>query len=140
MRSVVVLLRDATELAVTQYLNNVYPSQREPWVAFVGDDPCLYINFLQGSPFDDEEVAEMTARFGGQPEVVVIADVSGRHPGDGEVRDFVSGLLHRFSGAVMDDYTDHLWTLAELHGGHLVSGHPFFDYQGWYEQGRCSDA
>ena len=32
----------------------------------------------------------------------------------------------------MDEYSSHLWSLAELRAGHRVSGHRFFDYMGWY--------
>jgi len=73
---------------------------------------------------------------GGEPAVGVIADVSGRHPGDEQVAAFVSGLLARFAGAAMDEYTTHLWSLAELRGGHRVQEHPFFDYSGWFAEGE----
>jgi hypothetical protein len=139
MRSALVLLRDTTSKEVARYLDAVYPSQREPWIALVSDDPCLYINLLQGSPFDEDEREEMIARFDGEPAVTVVADVSGRHPGDEQIFELTSDLLGRFSGAALDDYTSHLWTLEELKRRHLVDGHPFFDYQGWFEERRRFD-
>ncbi|WP_437540127.1 hypothetical protein WME79_41175 [Sorangium sp. So ce726] len=136
MRSVVVFLRDTIESAVTAYLDAAYPEQRDPWVVFVAGDACLYINLYRDGPREDEpeDWADIVQRFGGEPAVGVIADVSGRHPGDEQVAAFVAGLLSRFSGAAMDDYTPHLWSLNELRGGHRVRGHPFFDYNGWFAE------
>lgn len=138
MRSVVVFLRDTTESAVTAYLDATYPEQREPWVVFVKGNACLYINLYRDRPLDHEpeEWADIVQRFGGEPAIGVLADVSGRHPGDEQVAAFVAGLLSRFSGAAMDEYTEHLWSLDELRGGHRVQGHPFFDYKGWFEEKR----
>ncbi len=71
---------------------------------------------------EPEDWADIVQRFGGEPAACVIIDVSGRHPGDEQVAGFVAGLLSRFSGAAMDDYTAHLWSLNELRGGHRVRG------------------
>ncbi|MDC0684406.1 hypothetical protein [Sorangium atrum] len=107
MRSVVVFLRDTTESAVTAHLDAAYPEQREPWVVFVAGDACLYINLYRHGPLEHEpeDWADIVQRLGGEPAACVIADVSGRHPGDEQVAGFVAGLLSRFSGAAMDDYT-----------------------------------
>ncbi|MGK4004921.1 hypothetical protein WMF31_19980 [Sorangium sp. So ce1036] len=83
---------------------------------------------------EPEDWADIVQRFGGEPAVVVSADVSGRHRGDEQVAGFVAGLLSRFSGAAMDDDTAHLGSLDELRGGHRVQGHPFFDYNGWFAE------
>ncbi|WP_438037351.1 hypothetical protein [Sorangium sp. So ce204] len=138
MRSVVVFLRDTMESAVTAYLDAAYPEQRDPWVVFVAGDACLYINLYRHGPLEHEpeDWADIVQRFGGEPAACVIADVSGRHPGDEQVAGFVAGLLSRFSGAAMDDYTPHLWSLDELRSGHRVRGHPFFDYNGWFTEKR----
>jgi hypothetical protein len=142
MRSVLVYLRDTTESAVSAYLDAAYPKQREPWVAFVRGDACLYINLYRDGPreHEPEDWADIVRRFGGKPAVGVIADVSGRHPGDEEAAAFVAGLLSRFSGAAMDEYTTHLWSLAELRAGQRVRGHPFFDYNGWCAERERQDA
>ncbi|MEW4568758.1 hypothetical protein AB1L88_12905 [Tautonia sp. JC769] len=103
-------------------------------------DPCLYVNFYRdvSREFDPENWSDLVQRFGGEPAVVVMADVSGRHPGDEQVFDFVTDLLSRFSGSAQDDYTEHLWSLDELRAGFQVSGHPFFDYIGWHAQSQAT--
>jgi hypothetical protein len=127
------LLRITTEVEVAAYLDCAYPWQREPWVALVSGDACLYINFYRDGPREHEPDvwADLVRRFGDEPAVGVIAHVSGRHPGDAQVADFVAGLLTQFSGAAMDAYTTHLRSLAEVRGDHRVAGHQFFDYNGW---------
>jgi hypothetical protein len=135
MRSVFVLMNDATETEVAAYLDRTYPSElRPPWVFPAGDWPARYIYFYRDlrAESEPEDYADLTHRFGGEPAVAVIADVSGRIPGDEEAFAFVVGLLRHFTGAAMDDYTTHLWSLAELQDSHLVSGHSFFDYKGWH--------
>ena len=134
MRSVFVFLRDATEAEAAGYLDRAYPAGREPWLVLCGEDPCLYIDFYRDAhrEYEPEEWADLVGRFGGEPVVGVVADVSGRHPGSEQTSAFVIDLLGRFSGAAMDEYSSHLWSLAELRAGHLVSGHRFFDYKGWF--------
>ena len=46
--------------------------------------------------------------------VSVIADFSGRIPGDEVVRLFVEVMLRQFQGVVWDDYSAHCWTLDEI--------------------------
>lgn len=134
MRSVLVFMRDTTEAEVAAYLDGTYPSQREPWVVAVDGDPHLYIDLYHDGPreHEPEEWADITCRLGGEPVVGVIANVTGRHPGDKQVAEFVTDLLARFHGGAMDEYTTHLWSLAELRAGRHIEGHPFFDYNGWY--------
>lgn len=136
MRSVSVLLR-ATSAEVRAYLDNQYPKQREPWVAYSEGDPCLYINLSRDvrTWCEAERWTHIIRRVGSEP-IEVIADVSGRHAGDAEVSALVTGLLSRFDGVAEDDYTAHLWSLTELRSGARFEGHPFFDYRGWYEEGE----
>ncbi len=136
MRSVSAFLRDTTEAEVMAYLDAAYPEQQEPWVALVHGDACLYINFFRDAhhEYEPEDWADIVGRFGGDPAVGLSADVSGRHDGEKQVTEFLAGLLSRFSGAAMDDYTSHLWSLAELRAGQRVDGHPFFDYKGRFEK------
>jgi hypothetical protein len=135
MRSVFVYLRDTTEAEVAAFLTATYPTQPpHTWVRLASeDDAFLYIDFYYDgqSEHEPEDWQALVAAFGGEPAVALMADVSGRHPGDAEVREFVRAVLGRFSGAAKDDYTDHLWSLEEVEGGRLVEGHPFFDYAGW---------
>jgi hypothetical protein len=134
MRVIIAFLRNTTEAAVSAYLDATYPEQREPWVALVHEDACLYIDFYRERPveFEPEDWADVVRRFGGAPAVEVIAMVSGRHAADAEVTQFITGLLSQFDGAGMDEYSTHLWSLDELRGAHRVQGHPFFDYNGWF--------
>jgi hypothetical protein len=83
-------------------------------------------------------VAELAFNVSRAP-VTVSAHVSGRHPGDDEVHQFVRSLLTRFRGAAQDEYTGHMWSLEEIVSGHRVEGHRFFDYRGWYAE-RQRDA
>jgi hypothetical protein len=138
VRSVLVFLRDTTEAEVTAYLDGAYRSQREPWVVAVDGDACLYIRLYHDGPreHEPEEWADIIRRLGGEPTVGVIADVSGRHPGDKQVAEFVTTLLARFRGAAMDEYTTHLWSLSELRAGRHIEGHPFFDYNGRYAEDK----
>jgi len=41
-------------------------------------------------------------------------------------------MLTEFRGVAWDDYTSHCWTLAEIQSGAKVSGHTFFNYDGWH--------
>jgi hypothetical protein len=141
MRSVFAFLRGTTEAEVATYLDQTYPSQpRPPWIMHGGDGPSLYIRFYRdlSEEWAPNERMDLTHRLGAEPAVAVMADISGRIPGDEQAFEFLAGLLGHFSGAAMDDYTVHLWSLAELQAGHLVSGHRFFDYNGWYD-GREKD-
>jgi hypothetical protein len=136
MRSVVVFLRDTNEDAVKAYLDAAYPQQREPWIMFIGGDACLYIDLYHDGPreHEPEQWTDIVRRFGGAPVVAAIAHVSGRHRGDEEALAFVTALLTRFSGAALDEYTDHLWSLTELRERRRVGGHSFFDYNGWFTE------
>jgi len=136
MRSVFVLLRETTGSEVAAHLDRTYPSQREPWVMLVDGDAYLYFDFYRDGPREHEpqDWANIVQQLSGEPAVAVVGDVSGQHPGDEQAAEFVADLLTRFSGAAMDDYTHHLWSLAELREGHRVAGHPFFDYKGWYTE------
>lgn len=104
----------------------------------IGDDPCVYINFFPdaASDFEPEAWQDLLQRFGGEPAVALMANVSGRQPGDEQALEFVTDLLTRFSGFAQDEYSEHLWSLEELRAGHQISGHRFFDYHSWYAESR----
>lgn len=133
MRSVFLFLRDATEQTLNnllrQTLNNLLP-QSDPWVVTVDDDPCLYVNFYLEArqEFEANEWMALVEALGGEPAVSLAVDISGRHSGDQQVKEFVSAVLSNFHGVAMDDYTHHFWTLHEILSGHHEEGHPFFDY------------
>ena len=84
-----------------------------------------------------DEYEELLVAIGGQkPSVGLSVDVSGRHPGDDEVRLISQFLLNRFKGFAFDDYLaySHAWTLEEILSGVKVNGLHFFDYQGYFEK------
>ncbi len=66
--------------------------------------------------------------------MTVMADVSGRVPGDDEVREFAAFLLSEFRGVAWDDYSCHCWTLVEIQSGTKADGHRFFDDSGWHHE------
>lgn len=138
LRSIFVFLRERTGEAVAAYLDQAYPDQREPWLVTSAGDPRLYIDFHRDWATELERDARDTLvqRFGGEPAVVVMADVSGRHPGDEHAFGVVDDLLTHFSASAQDDYTEHLWSLEELRAGHHVFGFRFFDYNGWHARSK----
>lgn len=138
MRSVFVYLHRATEVEVAAFLQRTYPFQMgPPWIDTIGNNPCLYINIERFEQIvtEPDEQENFVRRFGSRPSTTVMADVSGRHPGGEQVQNFLSGILTKFAGVAQDDYSRHFWTLDEICSGRLVQGHPFFDYDGWYEDG-----
>ena len=117
MRTIVVHLRSATEDQVEGFLKRTYPMQDgPPWISAIDGDACLYIEIYRdlASEADPQEVASLRKALGDEPTVSVMANVSGRHPGGPEVRDFVSRLLSEFEGLLEDDFTEGYWTLAEI--------------------------
>jgi|HubBroStandDraft_6_1064221.scaffolds.fasta_scaffold463028_1 hypothetical protein len=141
MRTVLVHLRSATEEQVKSFLTHTYPRQfGPPWICDVDGDACLYINISRDMAlyFEPEELASLLKQLGGALTVSVSADVSGRHPGDEQVRDFVYKLLSQFEGLAEDDYTEGFWTQDDIQserrkprrgGRGRPDGHTFFDYR-----------
>lgn len=112
----------------------VYPSE---------DDPVLYVScggydWVQEYGLQEEYDELLQAIGGGTPTVHVLAHVSGRVPGDQEVRFLARCLLGAFRGFAFDDFLSysHAWTLAEIESGALVDGLGFFDYQGDFNRSR----
>src|SRR5262245_46952443 len=117
MRSVCVHIRDATADEVAAVLQHTYPFEGgPPWICEFAGDPCLYIDFYHDiqHEFPLETRQKIIAAIGKEPQVSVAADVSGRHPGDEQVRTFVLTLLDRFQGIATDDYSDHCWSAEEI--------------------------
>jgi hypothetical protein len=137
VRGVVVHLRDTNEVEVAAFLQRTYPYQQgPPWVCEVDGDDYLRIDFYRDGPreVEPEDWASLTKALGGRPAVSIVVEVSGRHPGDDQVRFFVAAMLGEFQGLAQDDYTKYFWTGEEVLSGHRVRGHPFFDYRGWFEE------
>lgn len=137
MRSVFLYLRDTTENDVGAFLQHTYPFQQgPPWIDDLDGEPCLYIDFYHDASqeFEPEDWASLAKALGCTPTVIVVADVSGRYPGDAQVQSFIVTMLNKFQGLAQDDYTDHCWNAQEVRSGFRVRGHPFFDYRGWFEE------
>ena len=135
MRSIYIYLKDATNQQVCEYLQNTYTFQSgPPWIYEINGEPYLYINVDENMSlgYESEEWQNIVNGFGEVPKIAVIADVSGRHPGDKQVRHFVTSLLKSFSGLALDEYTLHLWTWEQIESNVVIQSHPFFDYNGWY--------
>lgn len=137
VRSVFLFLRDATEQTLDNLLQQIYRSDLGPrWVVTVDDDPCLYVNFYTNAreEFETNEWLALVEALGAEPAVSLQVDISGRHSGDQQVKEFVSTVLSNFNGVAMDDYTKHYWTLQEILSGRREEGHPFFDYNGRHRE------
>jgi len=139
MRTVFVHLRNAAEDQVEDFLGRAYPLQEgPPWICAVEGDPCLYIQMYRELAREAarEELAGLRKSLGDGPTVSVIAEVSGRHAGDLQVRDFVSKLLSEFEGLAKDDYTEGFWTIDEIHSerrkpSSLKHGEPIYFFSGY---------
>ena len=140
MRSVFLHLQDVNKESLDNFLEQVCRRGRGVrWVVAVEDDPYLYIDFYPEARRECEaaEWIALAEALGGEPAVSLIVDVSGWHPGDQQVKEFVSAVLSKFHGVAKDEYTKHCWTVQEIPSGHHEEGHPFFDYDGWYRKRHC---
>lgn len=138
MRSVFVFLVRTTMDAVRSRLADFADGDGDRWwFPPNSKDHTLEIGFYLDFDleFEPEDREALQASLGQLPDVIVTANISGRIPGDTETRQFVTFMLRNFQGVAWDDYTPHCWTLAEIESDHKVSGHPFFDYKGWYQEG-----
>jgi len=138
MRSVLFHLIGVTRQVAAERISALAkPNGPEGWCLPRGSSAIvLYLGF------DDDFLAEaqpadleaLTVSLGMMPTVTVMVDVSGRVPGDVEVRKFAAFMLSEFHGVAQDDYTCHCWTLSEIQSGATVEGHTFFDYDGWHHE------
>lgn len=134
MRTVIAHLWGTTESAVAAVLDAAYPRSSGPtWVAYVGDDPCLYIDIYRHGPIEDPDWATRFDSMGGHPAVSISADISGRHNGWAQVEELMRVLLGRFRGVAQDADSGRLWSLAELCGEHRT-GRRFGE--SWREWGK----
>lgn len=76
--------------------------------------------------WDDPRLLRVvTAKFGHLPARLVIADISGRAPGDAEALDFVDVVRSAGPCAVFDDWSEEPWSDDELRRGRSRSGRRF---------------
>lgn len=133
MRSVIIVFEDASREEVSQFLADTMVIRSEAEWSF---EDSIILSFYDDAEaeFESEALAALRDRLVGAPIVSVIADVSGKIPGDAEVRRLCRILLSRFRGFALDDYTYHFWSLAEIEAEALREGHPFFDYDDWFTE------
>jgi hypothetical protein len=137
MRSVFAVVSVASIDMLNRHLDTHYrPQDGGGWLCETPErDAVLYIATHQGDDLllflDEGDLKHLPVAV--NPRVLVAADVSGRHTGDAEVRTFVESLLTAFGGVAFDDYGGP-WTLEEIRGKALKQGHPFFNYQGRYDE------
>jgi hypothetical protein len=89
-----------------------------------GND-ILFVDFYREGPSEVEDWDGRFQRFGGPPAVTVAANLSGRHEGSPQVREFVDELLSRFRGVAEDDFALRFWTRDEVVEDAVVDGRPF---------------
>lgn len=135
MRSVLTFLPDCTLDRVGDHLGITIPC---------GCNPTPHLQHIADiRHYSSEEAAlEMPEIYAGiaerlgQVRLGVIVDISGRVDGTAEATSLCTGLLRRFGGVALDDYSDHLWTLDELLSGATFRGHHFFDTAGWHRESQ----
>jgi hypothetical protein len=125
LRSVFAHLWHTTEREVAAALDRLYPTQGRPWLMEVDGDPRLYIEIYHDGPVEDDEWHTRFSSCGGPPAVSVIANISGRHDGWPEVREFVARVLGTFDGVATDDDWSHLWSHDEVQSDSVVAGRRF---------------
>jgi hypothetical protein len=148
MRSVWFALIGPTIVEVEQVLLKTY--HKGVVYDFHGplDAAVLYIRVSEYAwsdkqKWESDDYAELlVATNGERPTVEVFADVSGRVPGDTEVKALAELLLGAFGGFAFDDFLayQHAWSLAEIREDHLVDGMHFFDYNESFARYKASQA
>ena len=135
MRSVFIYFPETSRPEIVEWLEREIGEATDArWQAPPGNDAVLFCEFDNLNDLGPQGRAAVSAAIGG-PAGLLVADVSGKVPGDDEVRWLVLGLLTAVPEAVAgDDFSTSVWTLEEIKVGNLKSGHPFFDYQGWHEE------
>lgn len=126
MRSVIVYLKSANEDDVLDFLQTHFDSaEAPPW--YLKSEDNIILTITAYSDFATE--SSVQNELGYSPAIAVLAEVSKRHPGDAEIRFFVSSLLNRFEGHAGDEYSNHAWTIEEIESETEFEGHKFFDYE-----------
>ncbi len=141
MRTVFVHLKSATEDECQRFLDEFAVHFAAPWGNQWNypalDDAKLYIEVEKFNAWDErepEDIQRVLNALGGNCTASIVADVSGRHPGDEEVRALVLAALDRFEGVAEDDYSQRCWTRTEVLNREIVEGLGFFDYDGDYRR------
>lgn len=111
-------------------------NQPAHWNYPAGGDAVLYATCSLYNPdaFPEEHDDVIRSTGGRVPSVEIQVHVSGRVPGDDEIRWLAEVLLSDFDGLAFDDFLGpkHGWTLDEIRGNQVVDGFHFFDYREAY--------
>jgi hypothetical protein len=150
MRNVFVFARatlDQTRERIASLASDV---QTDPWLINSAEDPAanpaIYVeidttgNVPEGlyRDWSPLELQALETAMGALPTWCVFCTVTGRIPGDAQIRAFVLELI-RDGGVAVDDYSEHLWTAREIAQDTAVAGLVFFDYQTSYSCDRASN-
>lgn len=130
MRAVFVFPR-APQEAVEQILDRLGPPGADEFGEWRVDGVlCVQTRTQEAGLYADwlyDDVVALERALGGVPSWAVVAGVSGRVPGDTEVRVLLRAVLAD-GGVTVDDYSSHPWTLEEVEAGWLPGeGRRFFD-------------
>lgn len=139
MRSVFLVFESRLSECISKFLDdycvmnsNCIPPVKQ-WIVLCNNDPCLYIDNIplceNDLCFEDLGIPPLLSYM--ENPVVWSVDISGRHDGTTEVMGLATALLSEFPIHLMDDYTNHFWTLEEITDNKKIEGHCFFDHIGW---------
>jgi hypothetical protein len=135
MRTVFCHLTGCSQADVARVLDASFVAQGSgaPWIV-VSDwgDAILYIHIYENfrAEVGEHGFRAIEAALGGEVQVSVAADVSGRHDGTTEATAFVLALLSKFRGVATDDFSDHPWTrIAIEQKAALDDGQRFFAFR-----------
>lgn len=131
MRSIHLFLRNTNQLDLEKLLNEHYSpavGKGYTWIAGDSHNPILFIGTERDlEAMEPENLESARQRLGGEPNVIVFADVSGRCSGRPEVVALATLVLSSFGGVVQDDDSRYSWSLGELESLN-AEGSRFFDY------------
>lgn len=121
----------ASQEAVEQVLDSLGPPGADEHGEWRVDGVlCVQTRTQEAGLYADwlyDDVVALERAVGAVPSWAVVADVSGRVPGDTEVRALLRAVLSD-GGVAVDDYSSHPWTLEEVDAGWLpAERRRFFD-------------
>lgn len=128
MRSIFIYLWQTTESTVATALDAAYsraPRADLEWIQSINEDPYLYISFYHDGPAETGDWDTRFAAHGGPPTVSVVVDISGRHEGWPQTRDFAVWALSRFNGIAEDDNAERFWSREEIEEDRVIDGRKF---------------
>lgn len=136
MRSVFVFFNQIDRDGVKECLDSLCTNyENREWVYFKQGDPVLYITFDQNNLINELRCEErqdtqefLTLLEERRLNLVLIINISGRHPGNEEVLVLLQTIFKKHEGVALDDHTSHAWTLEEITNGYRYQNLTFFDY------------